>query len=173
MNLSVLKSHKGYSSDVGRKTVASAFSSGLPISALDNEDSHIKRVQLELLGLQLQQAQLMLSKESYTHQMKEGDWAKVTALICQSLEVILSHATEIVYAEQSKPNVVAGLLTERQRDLLEMLAKGLGNKDIGLALNVSPSTISQMLSQMYRLLGVKSRMQAVAWFNSHGGRKSA
>lgn len=51
-------------------------------------------------------------------------------------------------------------LTERERDILEHLVKGLSNKEIAVALDVADITARQYVSNILRKLGVQDRTQA-------------
>lgn len=51
-------------------------------------------------------------------------------------------------------------LSSRQREILEMLASGESNKEIGRALNISTGTVKAHLESLYRRLDVKNRTQA-------------
>jgi LuxR family maltose regulon positive regulatory protein len=57
---------------------------------------------------------------------------------------------------------LADPLTERELEILHLLAEGLSNKEIGDRLVVAPSTVKQHLKNIYGKLGVHSRTQAVA-----------
>jgi len=53
------------------------------------------------------------------------------------------------------------LLTDRELDVLRLLAAGLANRDIGERLFLSPDTVKTHLGNIYRKLGVEGRTQAV------------
>ncbi|MEU1053098.1 response regulator transcription factor [Streptomyces sp. NPDC005876] len=64
--------------------------------------------------------------------------------------------------------VMAGLrsprpaLTDRERDILAQLARGLGNREIARALFISEATVKTHLRRIYDKLGVDTRTGAVA-----------
>jgi LuxR family maltose regulon positive regulatory protein len=57
---------------------------------------------------------------------------------------------------------LADPLTERELEILHLLAEGLANKEISDRLVVAPSTVKQHLKNIYSKLDVHSRTQAVA-----------
>ena len=57
-----------------------------------------------------------------------------------------------------------GVLSSRQREILELVAEGLSNSQIAKRLYHSESTIKQHLRAAYKLLGVKDRIQATRLF---------
>lgn len=61
------------------------------------------------------------------------------------------------------PEVVAGdvLLSERETDVLKLVAKGYVNKEIAHKLGISPTTVGTHIKNLYRKLAVHSRVQVV------------
>jgi DNA-binding NarL/FixJ family response regulator len=54
-------------------------------------------------------------------------------------------------------------LTEREREVLRLLAEGLDNNEIGLNLYLSPTTVKRHVSAIFTKLGVSNRVQAAIW----------
>ncbi len=59
-------------------------------------------------------------------------------------------------------------LSDRETEVLRLLARGLTNKDIAQALMVSVRTVEAHLRNVYGKLGVGSRTEAVLWAVRHG-----
>ncbi len=58
-------------------------------------------------------------------------------------------------------------LTVRQRDMLHLLYKGLDNYNIAIQLDLSVKTVENHLTGLYRLLNVRSRLEAVNYIIQH------
>jgi DNA-binding NarL/FixJ family response regulator len=88
------------------------------------------------------------------HALAEGLWAGSPSLIQGLLE---RHSLPVVdEAEQ-----VVDPLTERERQVLQLTAQGLANKQIAASLKISENTVKFHLSSLYAKLGVTSRTEAV------------
>ena len=59
-------------------------------------------------------------------------------------------------------------LSQRERELLTWLAKGLSNKEIASRAFISEKTVRNHLNAIYRKLGVSSRAQAMLVCQEHG-----
>lgn len=54
-------------------------------------------------------------------------------------------------------------LTDRELEVLRALAEGMGNKQIGARLGISPSTVKYHLQAIFAKLGVRTRSEAVSY----------
>jgi DNA-binding CsgD family transcriptional regulator len=64
-------------------------------------------------------------------------------------------------APAEMPAVGASPLTEREAEILQLIAKGLSFADVGDALGISAHTVVTHVKKMYRKLSVHSRGEAV------------
>jgi DNA-binding CsgD family transcriptional regulator len=122
----------------------------------------------------------------------EGEWAaaynegrtlrygEVAALVQRELEAVLAqalphpdHDGAPEHARPADQPVVATssphqghspqtALTERDQEVLRLVAEGLSSKAIGRQLFIAPSTVNYHLTSVFHKLGVETRAQAVA-----------
>lgn len=78
------------------------------------------------------------------------------------LECIESGTTEV------DPQTARAALTTRQRDVLRLIVKGFGNKEIARHLQIAQDTVKQHARAVYAALGVASRSQAARAAESRG-----
>jgi DNA-binding NarL/FixJ family response regulator len=64
-------------------------------------------------------------------------------------------------------------LSEREREVLAMVAEGLPNKVIARQLAISEKTVKAHLTSVYRQIGVTDRTQAALWAERHGVSRDA
>ncbi len=57
-------------------------------------------------------------------------------------------------------------LTQKEREVIELLSKGLSNSDIANRLNISINTVKYHLQNIYTKLNVKNRLQATIEYHS-------
>ena len=88
------------------------------------------------------------------HALAEGLWAGSPALI----RTMVSLRPPVTFEGAEE---VVDPLTEREREVLQLTAEGLANKQIAAALQISENTVKFHLSALYAKLGVTSRTEAV------------
>lgn len=59
-------------------------------------------------------------------------------------------------------------LSEREREILVLVASGLANKQIARRLGISEKTVKGHLTNIFQALGVSDRTQAALWAQRHG-----
>ena len=75
-------------------------------------------------------------------------------------------AAEILAARSATAH--SGALTEREREVLQLVADGLANKQIARRLGISEKTVKGHLTQVFQTLGVTDRTQAALWAERNG-----
>lgn len=86
-------------------------------------------------------------------------------------EHLFGHAVVEKLIEQAqKPALLdkSSDLTEREWQVLELLAQGYNDGEIATALNLTPQTIRNKLTKIYEKLGVHTRAKAIIWFHHYG-----
>lgn len=58
-------------------------------------------------------------------------------------------------------------LTERELDVLRLVAEGMANKQIARKLGISERTVKAHLTSVFQRLGVSDRVQAALWAQQH------
>lgn len=75
-------------------------------------------------------------------------------------ETVLAPSVAATLVRRTRPS--ATTITEREVEVLELLSRGLGNREIARELFVSEATVKSHLSHVYTKLGVDTRAGAVA-----------
>jgi DNA-binding NarL/FixJ family response regulator len=75
-------------------------------------------------------------------------------------ETVLAPSVAAALVRRTIPG--ASTITEREVEVLELLSRGLGNKEMASELFVSEATVKSHLSHIYTKLGVDTRAGAVA-----------
>ncbi len=70
--------------------------------------------------------------------------------------------------KNSQPSLRLHKLTERERDVVIALARGLSNKEIAQELDLAESTIKIHIQGILRKLHLTSRLQAAIFVVKHG-----
>ena len=87
----------------------------------------------------------------------EAAWAEGAALSTEEANAYALRGR----GERTRPTSGWASLTPTERDVVQLVSEGLGNKDIATRLFVSPRTVQTHLTHVYTKLGVTSRVQLV------------
>jgi DNA-binding NarL/FixJ family response regulator len=69
---------------------------------------------------------------------------------------------------EDKGSKNSGVLTERECEVIRLIADGLSTKDIASRINMAERTVEFHISNIYDKLGVNTRPSAVRWAQEHG-----
>jgi len=96
--------------------------------------------------------------------------AKLVARIARSQESAPPPAPAPAYPQTTGSSASMPLddLTEREREILRLLAKGESNREIGEALFITEGTVKNHVSNILSKLGLRYRTQAALWARTHG-----
>jgi len=123
--------------------------SGPPVLALVGED---------------QEARLALSRGAAGAVLRTADGATLRAALMAIVRglVVLEHGFgSLLPAPGVRPAASAEAFTPREREVLALLARGLSNRDIAAALEISTHTAKFHVNSILQKLGVERRTEAV------------
>lgn len=106
-----------------------------------------------------------LLKDEDPSVIAEGVRAVAQGKTWLSAAVAASLARQVVGEEQLGVNWA---LSERELEVLRLMAQGYGNTHIGEALSISEGTVKNHVTNIYDHLGVHARAEAVVWAWQHG-----
>jgi DNA-binding NarL/FixJ family response regulator len=100
----------------------------------------------------------------------EPAWPQLVAALRRFLP-----APEPIDANDDASGVSFATLTEREQELLDLIAQGIGNDTIARRLAISPKTVRNHINRIFSKLGVTSRAEAIvrAREAGFGSRKPA
>jgi DNA-binding NarL/FixJ family response regulator len=85
---------------------------------------------------------------------------ELTAAVHALSQGLIVGTSALLFESESEP-LSHGPLTDRESEVLGLLAKGLANKQIALALGISEHTVKFHVSSIYTKLNVANRTEAV------------
>lgn len=109
----------------------------------------------------------ILPTDALPEQVVAAMQAASTGLVIIHRGVMDSIFSEAVPASRA-PAELAESLTPREREVLQMLASGLGNKEIAARLHISEHTVKFHVASILGKLGAASRTEAVTLGIRHG-----
>ena len=106
----------------------------------------------------------LLQAGVYGYILKDDDYVSRIDTIIRDLadgEIYLSPQAYAALAQATRAAATEQPLTEREIEILRLAKRGLPNPQIAQALHISPGTVRNHLSAVYRKLGVHSRPEAL------------
>jgi DNA-binding NarL/FixJ family response regulator len=102
-----------------------------------------------------------LDSENHVILEDEPAWPQLQAALRRFLPMLET-------AESREPHAEFADLTEREREVLEMIARGLSNDDIAQRLAISTKTVRNHVTTIFAKLGVTTRAQAIVMSREAG-----
>jgi two-component system, NarL family, response regulator LiaR len=99
-----------------------------------------------------------LLKDTDSHELRRAIKAAAIGQVQLSPQAAARLLREVRAPEKS-----ADVLTEREKDVLQLLAQGNSNKEISRALNIAEQTVKTHVSHILNKLGTPSRTQAALY----------
>ncbi len=106
----------------------------------------------------------LLQAGVYGYILKDDDYVSRVDTIIRDLadgQVYLSPQAYEALAQATRAESAESLLSEREVEILRLAKRGLPNPQIARSLHISPGTVRNHLSAVYRKLGVHSRHEAL------------
>ena len=100
-------------------------------------------------------ASVAATREALAQKEFDAAWGAGAAL---STEEAIAYARR-GRGERKRPATGWDSLTPTERDVVRLVSEGLGNKDIGDRLFISPRTVQTHLTHVYAKLGLDSRVR--------------
>lgn len=118
-----------------------------------------------------QELEGILGTEKLEREVAAGKRMSIANAIELALDIACMR-TEQTHGEPKQPTDIDDGLTDRQREVLRLLAEGKSNAVIAEALFISDRTVTTHLTRIYDRLGVTTRSEAIARANQIGLARS-
>lgn len=90
-------------------------------------------------------------------------WAGQSRISPSMASKLLNEFAAISKASTEKPEIPAPRLTDREMEVLKLVAKGMNNRDIAKELYISENTVKNHIRNLLEKLHLHSRMEAVVY----------
>lgn len=138
----------------------------LVVSAWSTQESLFSAIKAGATGYVLKErddAEVLLSIRSI---LRGG--APIDPFIAREILKQISEAEEPVQEQTAAESPEQSILTSREREILDLVAQGLSNREIAEQLFVSRYTVESHIKHIYRKLAVTKRTKAVSTARSMG-----
>lgn len=137
----------------------------LMLTIFDEDEKIFNAIKAGADGYLLKDEPVEKIKEAIFNLLNDEGAPMSPSIARRALNLLMNSKFEI-NTEDEKPSVNYNL-TEREREVLTFLVEGFEYKEIGIKMNVSPNTIRNHISNIYKKLHVTSRTQAIRVFTKN------
>jgi len=150
--------------DVLPKLLAATQARVILLTGMRDSDIHVQAVRMGAMGVVLKDeaADVLVNAIEKVHRGEA--WLDPT-LTARVLGRMGSAARP---AERDPEAAKIASLTEREREVIALLAQGMQNKELGQHLHIADNTVRRHLAAIFEKLGVDSRLELVIYAFRHG-----
>jgi two-component system, NarL family, response regulator DegU len=135
----------------------------LVLTASDEKEEHVRAFRLGAKGVVLKDSARQTLMQAI-HTVCAGQvWvdARMTGTLVEELAQLGPDSSAIVTRDENG-------LTEREREIVRLVATGQKNREVGATLSISERTVKTHLTNIFQKLGVRDRVALVMYALRHG-----
>ncbi len=150
--------------DVLPRLLAGTQARVILLTGMRDPDIHLRAVRLGAMGVVLKEEAAEVLVKAIDNVHRGEVWLDPT-LTARAL----AGMTGTARAPKPAPEAVRiAELTEREREVIALLAEGLQNKEVSQRLHITENTVRRHLVAIFDKLGVESRLELVIYAFRHG-----
>jgi len=135
----------------------------LVLTASDEKEEHVRAFRLGAKGVVLKDSARQTLMQAI-HTVCAGQvWvdARMTGTLVEELAQLGPDSSAVVTRDENG-------LTEREREIVRLVATGQKNREVGATLSISERTVKTHLTNIFQKLGVRDRVGLVMYALRHG-----
>ncbi len=150
--------------DVLPKLLAATQARVILLTGMRDSDIHVQAVRVGAMGVVLKDeaADVLVNAIEKVHRGEA--WLDPTL----TARVLGRMGSAPRPAERDPEAAKIASLTEREREVIALLAQGMQNKEVGQHLHIADNTVRRHLVAIFEKLGVESRLELVIYAFRHG-----
>lgn len=130
------------------------------LTVFDDDDKIFKAIKSGACGYLLKEESSSIITDMLLNLWENGAGPISPSIAYKILQMIQNNSGE-KKAREHLPNEDFFLLTEREKEILQLICKGHDYKEIAMQIYVSPNTVKKHISNIYYKLHVSSKAQAM------------
>jgi DNA-binding NarL/FixJ family response regulator len=130
------------------------------LTVFDDDDKIFKAIKSGACGYLLKEESSSTITDMLLNLWENGAGPISPSIAYKILQMIQTNSSE-KRAKDHLPNEDFFLLSEREKEILQLICKGLDYKEIAVQISVSPNTVKKHIFNIYNKLHVNSKAQAM------------